>query len=500
MNQKVRIGIGIVVGVMILYGWMFFVDWYRCTNQKVPIFAIQKKEKDEKSILYQGIGYQVEVTKNGGWIVQTEMKIFGKTIAGAISEVGLEQEEGLNERKQELGRIVKVGGTLYYDTGKESLVEARCGTMDGWIQSHTDSYKIPVKDKEANFEGNYGYQYVDKDTLELYIDQKWRVFKAKKVQAVLTLEDEIQEDTIWCGTFQLIWNDLKNELAKQDIQFSQTLAVVDHLNKETFTTNDLSEESYYKKIGIPSIQLKEEIKRDIMEKFQENSDILEDFNWLGKETEDYFLYAMLKKEFQFEQELEEFEKGDFGNNKNIHYFGIRQENKNDKMRQQVSVLYYHSKEDFAIQLKTKQKDEVILCKNPVGNTFQEIYQQIQKEANHYEGIRKLQEGEILKIPSLTLKEKAEFTELENQTFYFSNGKAYEIEKAMQSILFKLDQTGGKVKSEAGMMVTKESLVIQDELREFLLDHTFAIFLKEEDKNIPYFAGKITDITKFQENL
>ncbi len=29
----------------------------------------------------------------------------------------------------------------------------------------------------------------------------------------------------------------------------------------------------------------------------------------------------------------------------------------------MEVLYYNSKDDFAIKLKTKQEDEVILCKN-----------------------------------------------------------------------------------------------------------------------------------------
>ncbi len=68
---------------------------------------------------------------------------------------------------------------------------------------------------------------------------------------------------------------------------------------------------------------------------------------------------------------------------------------------------------------------------------------------------------------------------------------------MQTIQFELDRTGGKIKSEAGMMVKNDSAMIIDEIREFCIDDTFAIFLKEEGKNIPYFAGKISDITKFQ---
>lgn len=74
------------------------------------------------------------------------------------------------------------------------------------------------------------------------------------INVVASLEDEITEDTAWCGTFNLIWNDLKNDLAKQDIVFTPQLKMVENLNKETFNTSYLSEDSYYKTYGIPSIQ------------------------------------------------------------------------------------------------------------------------------------------------------------------------------------------------------------------------------------------------------
>ena len=195
------------------------------------------------------------------------------------------------------------------------------------------------------------------------------------LSVALTLEDEIQADTIWCGTFQLIWNDLKNDLAKQDIVFTPQLDVVNNLNKETFTTDDLSEESYYKKIGTPSLELKEEIENAIKEKFNETSNILDDFDWEKARPEDYFLYVMLKKEFEFETEFEELENGNFGDYENVKYFGIEND-ESELIRNQVQVLYYNSKDDFAIKLLTKENDEVILSKKPQGKTFNEIYKNI----------------------------------------------------------------------------------------------------------------------------
>ena len=103
---------------------------------------------------------------------------------------------------------------------------------------------------------------------------------------------------------------------------------------------------------------------------------------------------MLKKEFKFEKAFEELENGKFGNYENVKYFGIKKNNESNELRSQVNVLYYNSKDDFAIKLKTKKEDEVILCKNPNGNTFNEIYQNISIQENKYNGNKSLQEGEL----------------------------------------------------------------------------------------------------------
>lgn len=329
------------------------------------------------------------------------------------------------------------------------------------------------------------------------LPKKEKLTKTEGITTALTLEDEIGNDTIWCGTFQLIWNDLKNDLAKQDIVFTPQLKVVENLNKETFTVKDLGEEYYYKKIGTPSLALKKEIEKAIKDKFNETSDILDDFRWENRDPGDYFLYTMLKKEFKFEKEFEELESGKFGQYDDVKFFGIK-DNDNYEVRKQVDVLYYNSKDDFAIKLKTIGVDEVILCKNPKGETFNSIYKNIKEETNKFKGNKYLEEGELLKIPNIKLKEKNEFEELENKSFLFSNEDSYRIEKALQTIEFELDRTGGKIKSEAGMMVLKEAAIIEPEIkREFIIDDTFSIFLIEEGKDNPYFAAKINNITKFQ---
>lgn len=74
--------------------------------------------------------------------------------------------------------MVMVEGILYYDTGKESTVEARCGVIDGEITSSVDASEIPTEDNQSNFGTGYGYQFVSEDTIEIQMeDGKWYVYE-----------------------------------------------------------------------------------------------------------------------------------------------------------------------------------------------------------------------------------------------------------------------------------------------------------------------------------
>lgn len=246
---------------------------------------------------------------------------------------------------------LKDGGSIEFKALLYSVTKYHKLAPENSDKEYIDGIGIKILGKEI-------YNSVDKKIEE---DSRYS-YNTKDIITTLTLEDEIDKsnDTIWCGTFQLIWNDLKNDLAKQDIVFTPQLKVIENLNRETFKVDDLSDEYYYKKVGNPSLNLKEEIKTAIKEQFNETSEILDDFDWQNGDSKDYFLYAMLKKNFEFEKAFEEFENGNFGRYENVKFFGIKKDSESDELRKQVEVLYYNSKDDFAIKLKTKQKDEVIL--------------------------------------------------------------------------------------------------------------------------------------------
>lgn len=362
------------------------------------------------------------------------------------------------------------------------------------LQEKISELEIKVKEKDKNI------NQVEDDEGEL----------EDLISVVPTMRDKITANSSWCGTFQLVWNDMKNEVVKKDVIFNPQEKIADNLNKEEFTQDMLSDKYYFKTYGLKSLELKEEIEKGIKEKFNQESDILDDFDWSEEALNDpnnpnvsrYFFYAMLYRKFEFLQEFDKLENEKFGDKYNdIEYFGIN-ENTKDSVGNQIDVLYYNSKDDFAIVVNTKTDDEVIFCKNPQGETFNKIYENMNKESKKYQGSKKFKNIDEFKAPNLTINEKREYNELQNKEFETADSRTATIEKAIQTIKFSLDEKGGEIKSEAAIDLKVSNALPNkkpevDEPRYFYVDNTFVIFLREKGQTVPYFAGRVEDITKFQ---
>ena len=327
------------------------------------------------------------------------------------------------------------------------------------------------------------------------------------ITVVPTMRDKITADSSWCGTFQLVWNDMKNGVVGKDIIFSPQLPMVENLNKEEFKASMLSEDHYFKAYGIKTLELRDEIVNGIKDKFNQKSDVIDDFDWSEDELDNsdirrYFFYTMLYRKFDFLQQFDTLKKASFGKKYNdVEYFGI-DSNTEESVGDQIDVLYYHSKEDFAIILNTKTEDEVIFCKSPKGDSFKSIYENMNIESDKYTGSKSFNGVDEFKAPKLTFDEKKEYKELANKPFEIVDSNSGEIEKAIQTIKFTLDEKGGEIKSEAAIEMSKNSIgdskkVEKPKPRYFYVDDTCAIFLREKGKQLPYFAGRIEDITKFQ---
>lgn len=381
------------------------------------------------------------------------------------------------------------------------LIPVRLQLKDGWtVEYKSILYKVSKVHRLIDNGFDIGTEirilgFKVFDNVESVYDKK-ELKETKGVEVVPTLSDKVSADTSWCPTFQLIWNDFKNDIVKEDIKFDEKSDILDNLNKEDFTTKDISDNYYYKIYGRKNFELKNKIETAIKEKFNQTSDILDQFDWSsdaldsGEDVIDrYFLYSMLYRKFEFNKKFDTFN-DKFKEIENVKYFGIIKDN--DEIRDQIKVYYYNDENDFAIKLITKNNDEVIVIKNPKGETFEEIYNNIKgKETTDFNS------DDNFMMPKIDFNVLREYNELENREIETIDG-IYTIEKAIQSIKFSLDEKGGKVKSEAGMDVKFETTASDKKIRNFYVDDTFALLLKESNKEKPYFALRVDDISKFQQ--
>ena len=184
---------------------------------------------------------------------------------------------------------------------------------------------------------------------------------------------------------------------------------------------------------------------------------------------------------------------------NIKYFWIKWSS-DSKLYKQVYVYYYNSDEDFAVALKTKEWEDIILARWIRWNSFIDVYNEILKNEWEYEWKHYFTEDDYLKVPQIEVKNLKEFNKLENKEFYCDDWNSCNIEKALQSIELKLDKQWWEIKSEALIVMEEQSVwfdFYEVENRYFYFDKPYVMFLKENDKDLPYFAAQISDITLFQ---
>lgn len=301
------------------------------------------------------------------------------------------------------------------------------------------------------------------------------------------------QDRVWVGGFQLVWNDFMDWFVFNPVRFREgTPVIVQELNQKSFTTEDISDDCYYKTATRVTRGTKRQITRAIRKKFKETSDILDKLD-LTPRNDKYLIYSMLKKDFEFKIAFDKLGKSGFGKGQTAEFFGIT----NDSAKNftgTTEVLFYNNPNDFAVLLETKTNDEVYLYKNSANKEFLYLYADMLKKQSAFKGETEFTGADELKVPNISFFEEKTFDELSGKRVMGTN---IVIDRAIESVKFSMDNKGVKLKNEAAMTIMKMSLQPTKEPRFFYFDDTFVIFLKEKDKKQPYFALRVNDITKFQ---
>lgn len=325
-----------------------------------------------------------------------------------------------------------------------------------------------------------------------------------RISMVATMNDKIEDNAVWAGTTNLVWNDMLDQFNNgKAAKVTPESKIANNLNKKGFTKEMIPENYYYTKMGKMKEGLKEEIEKGIKEKFNEESDLLKHINWESNEDK-YLFYSMIFREFKFKKEFKKQENGKFKQYNNVKYFGTYAKNSKDeeKIKEQIDILYYNNDEDFAVSINTKDGDKLIINKKPNGENFKEIYENILNNKKEYEkngGSIKLEKEDEFKMPNIEFFTLNEYSELKNNIVEFEEKDSFKIEKVIQGIEFSLNEKGGKVKSESAIIGVVMGAIENEKPKKLYIDDTFAIFIQRED-NMPYFALKADDISLLQKNV
>ena len=318
-----------------------------------------------------------------------------------------------------------------------------------------------------------------------------KIYEGMKRKANITpiTTQNLETNNAWIGTFQIAWNEfIEKRLDGNVVEFDDetTSPIVDELNKMEFTKDYLSEKDYYITVSEAKPSLKKEISKNLDKKFGiRNSHILEQLDFSGGRNS-YIIYAMLVKNFEFLTPFDRLQEMLFNDGENkVKYFGIN-ECTDKNVYNNLEILFYDGYDkEFAVKIFTKEGEELILYKTNKESSFNDLYSEVEKKTKEYNGDRKFLDGDHLKVPYIEVDTIINYDELCGKTIKGTNG-VY-IEKALQNVKFSLNEKGGSLISEAAIQDVTLGI---SEGRFFIFNETFVIFMKEENKEKPYFALKI----------
>lgn len=290
----------------------------------------------------------------------------------------------------------------------------------------------------------------------------------------------LNENTInnlWVGTLDLAWKELAEKIGKEKIELEdENVQIAKDLSASPFTKEMLDKNDY--KINIErTITNGYKIETTLNKKlnFLEKFDNFNEYNWKFGESEEF-----------------------------IKYFGINNAS-SENMNKNIEILFYnpisvnnsHSN-DFAIKLKTKEEDEIILYRTDTNKSFEEYYKEIENKTNLYTGNREFKEIDELRIPYVRVNGMISYDELYGKEI--KNSEGLYIFDTIQNVNFYLNESGCNLKSKATMVTEYLSAGIDTKYCYF--QDNFIIFMKEKNSDIPYFALKIDNsdiLEKKEEN-
>ena len=289
----------------------------------------------------------------------------------------------------------------------------------------------------------------------------------KQTVILATLDCPLPEhkNAIWCSTFQMAWDKLKQDIIGEPIQVPAAQELADRLNRSQFPAGSIEEKSYYAVAGFVKDGVVEQIRKDMAKRFPQEPVPIFDKKYTTL-PDVIAAYAFLNVSIEFEHPFYTYLEGFYfadsaGKSTRVTAFcghSAKPNSNTERVRNQVEVLYHEDRrspqgEQFAVDLcRQTQPYQVILARLPRCGTFGESVRVLREsiaafERNpDYETLRKLRPGDSLIVPDVLYRLTHHFDDLLGKHLGNPKWSDIFIFEAMQRIDFTLSRTGVVVRS------------------------------------------------------
>lgn len=310
-----------------------------------------------------------------------------------------------------------------------------------------------------------------------------------------TLDSPIPEEksVIWCASFQLAWNRLKTDVAKEPVKIANAQPIADRLNRSPQSEQDLESDAVYAAAGFAKDGIVERIQKEMSEKFPRVP--RPQFDATKDAAVAYgYLEVSSKFEYPYIENDEPFAFTDSSGRKTaVSSFGIRRKDAHvyKQLRGQVEVLY-HSRAattndefpEFILDLdKTSHPYQIVLARIHRQPTLAETIADVKQKIAANTGRRSLGDRDTVLVPNMAWKIAHRFKELEGSDHRFFNpaltGRF--IATALQTIRFRLDSKGAELESDSTLRTAKS------QSSDYHVNRPFLLYLKKRGGQHPFFV-------------
>ncbi|MBN1919240.1 MAG: hypothetical protein JW889_15155 [Verrucomicrobia bacterium] len=297
------------------------------------------------------------------------------------------------------------------------------------------------------------------------------------------------KNVIWCASFQLAWNEFKNDVIGEPVKITDAQEIADRLNASMITTAVLEPGDYYAKAGYVEAGAVERIEREMSTRFP---DVALPKIGVGHPDPVAVAFAYLQVSVKFSQIFDENRDSFLFRGVPVTSFGIRENGKkpDDPARGQVLILYssedmdepWSDENEFILDLSSGTEPyEIILARVDPRSSLAETVAAVDlgMETGRSNYSRRLEHQDVLLVPNLHWKVEHHFKEIEGSDKPLQNeghGGNW-LDPAWQMIEFKLDRAGAVLRSEA----TIKEVPGEVEPRRFVFDRPFLILMRKRQE-------------------